>query len=381
MEPNLARTNPSLRTGVGPRTLAVLLGCLAACDEETTAPPTPPLEVTPAPYGEPYDRLSEWHLFEDFQTQTPASDLIPYDVISPLFSDYTTKFRFLYVPPGASITYSATDTWDFPEGSLLVKSFAHPADVRSPFADLTFVETRILVREPEGWVAHTYVYDETASDAERFVAGKAVPKSFIGPDGETIETDYRIPNTNECKNCHKLDDDIMPLGPRTRQLDRDHDFGDGPEGQVDALVAKGLLSETIEPAADRERLVDYHDESADLSLRARSYFDANCSACHRTGGEASTSALLLDFASTDPETQPESHWGICKTPTSAGGANCGLEFDVVPGRSDLSILICRMTTLDAEKRMPPLGSKVVHSEGLELLSAWIDAMPPGDCTP
>ncbi len=352
-----------------------------SCDEETTQPTPTPVVVTPAPFGEPYDKLSDWNFFADPLSQTPAEDLVPYDVIAPLFSDYTTKFRFLYVPPSTAIDYAAEDIWDFPEGAVLVKTFSHPADAREPLLNLTIVETRVLVHEPEGWVAHTYLWNEAQTDAERIVSGSFVPVSFISPSGETIETEYRVPNTNECKNCHKVDDDVVPLGPRTRQLDRAYEYASGTDNQIDHLIALGLLSGSVPPAGDRETLVDPSDDAQDIFLRVRSYFDANCASCHRTGGEASTSALLLDFASSIPNDSPVSIWGICKTPTSAGGANCGNEFDVVPGRSDLSIMICRMTSTDAEKRMPPLGSRVVHEEGLALLTEWIDGLPAGDCTP
>lgn len=370
------------RALVGFALAASLTAALLApgCEDESTSSP-PAVVVTPAPFGEPYDKLSDWHFFADAKAQTPADDLVPYDVIAPLFSDYTTKFRFMYVPPEASISYADADIWSFPEGSVLVKTFAHPADAREPFADLTIVETRVLVHEPDGWVAHTYRWNEDQTEAERIVSGAFVPVTFIGPSGDTIETEYRVPNTNECKTCHKVDDDVVPLGPRTRQLDRDHDYAGATKNQLDWLVEKGLLAGTIPPSSERERLVDPADEGEDTFLRVRSYFDANCASCHRTGGEASTSALLLDFASTDAESESDTNWGICKTPTSAGGANCGHTFDVVPGRADLSIMVCRMTSTDPEKRMPPLGSRVVHEEGLALLTAWIDGLAPGECTP
>jgi uncharacterized repeat protein (TIGR03806 family) len=366
------------------RSFALVLSLVAlvpgGCSEDTEPPVEPKVVVTPPPVGEPYDRLSDWHLFRDLALQTPADGVVPYDVIAPLFSDYTTKFRFMYVPEGQTVGYEADDILAFPEGSIFVKTFAHAADSREPFEALTIVETRILIREPDGWVAHTYVWNEEQTEAERLVSGTGVPVSFVGPDGQTIDTDYRVPNTNECKNCHKVDDTVVPLGPKVRQLDRNHEYDGVSKNQLKYLVELGWLADTLPPEKDRERLVDpYGDE--ELFLRVRSYFEANCASCHRNGGEASTSKLLLDFASTNPADNPEILWGICKTPASAGGANCGHTYDVVPGRSDLSIMICRMTSTDPEKRMPPLGSKVVHQEGLALLSEWIDSLPAGACTP
>src|SRR5690242_3133208 len=38
-----------------------------------------PVDVTPAPEGEPYETLSEWHLFRDAVRQSPADGVVPYD--------------------------------------------------------------------------------------------------------------------------------------------------------------------------------------------------------------------------------------------------------------------------------------------------------------
>ena len=59
--------------------------------------------VTPAPEGEPYGALEEWHLFKDAARQIPSSGVVPYDVNSPLFADYAAKRRFIYVPEGKKI--------------------------------------------------------------------------------------------------------------------------------------------------------------------------------------------------------------------------------------------------------------------------------------
>lgn len=357
---------------------------LVACsdDTDTTPAPEPKLNVTAPPFDQPFDKLSDWHFFKDALTQEPADDLLAYDVIAPLFSDYTTKFRFMHVPEGGKITYSDKSFWEYPEGSVLVKTFAYAKDVRKPYDDLRLVETRVLFKEPTGWTQHTYVWNDEQTDATRLVAGKFIPIDFIGIDGTTVHNDYRVPNTNECKNCHKIEDTVSPLGPTTRELDREFDYAAGSENQLDHLVGLGWL-DAPPPAAMRERLVNPYDAKEDLFLRVRSYWDANCSACHRVNGEASTSALLLDFHSTDP-TDPKNtsaNWGVCKEPTSAGQADCGLTNDVVPGEPDLSIMPCRMQSTDLEKRMPPLGSKVVHQEGLALIREWIASLPPDTCTP
>ena len=66
-------------------------------------------------------------------------------------------------------------------------------------------------------------------------------------------------------------------------------------------------------------------------------------------------------------------------PTSPGGATCGHTFDIVPGNPDESIFVCRMASTEIDVRMPPLGSRIVHEEGLELVRAWIESLEPATC--
>ena len=53
---------------------------------------------------EPYPkRLSEWHLFTASAPHLrPNSGVVPYDLNTPLFSDYADKYRFLWIPRGAA---------------------------------------------------------------------------------------------------------------------------------------------------------------------------------------------------------------------------------------------------------------------------------------
>lgn len=367
--------------------LALALGAGCDGDPEVVAPP---VVVTPAEYGAPYEKLSEWHLFADLATQKPAERVFPYQVISPLFSDYATKFRFVYVPEGTTIGYRDDGTWDFPEGTILAKTFAFPKDVAKPYEDLRLIETRLLWRQPgtscpdaglpSCWTAHTYVYDEDGKDATSLIAGKFLDVSFVGPGGEPMNDLYHVPNTVECKECHQSNDEQLPLGPRTRQLDRGEDVdGETIANQIDWFFDQGLFAAEPTPPADRARLVDPADASQPIEDRVRAYFDANCGHCHSDGGFASDSALWLDWGSTAADVpERDKNLGICKKPLSAG-EGCGNVFDVVPGDPDASIMVCRLASTEIDVRMPPLGSKVVHEEGLALVREWIASMPAQTC--
>ena len=59
--------------------------------------------------AEPFPKkLSQWHLFTATRHGLqPNSRVVPYDLNTPLFSDYASKYRFVWMPPGAAATYSA----------------------------------------------------------------------------------------------------------------------------------------------------------------------------------------------------------------------------------------------------------------------------------
>jgi uncharacterized repeat protein (TIGR03806 family) len=365
--------------------LLVTLG-LAAC---SSSPETGgagggqsvPTEPTPAPEGSPWDTLDQWHFFTDAATQTPSASVIPYDVNAPLFSDYTAKRRFLWLPKGTKIGWQDTDRWNFPVGTVLIKNFGYPIDARDLTKGIRLLETRLLVHEsdPAGWVSHTYEWDAAQKTATIKVAGDTVDMTWIDEKGATRTNAYEVPNTNVCQECHGKTGKTSSLAGRTRQWNRDHDYGKGPENQIDHLVALGLLDVAPPPVAQRQTLID-PSGTGDVGERGRAYLDANCSHCHGVIGLAKGTALRLDYDHTDPIKGDSTDFGVCKAPASAGaGGTCGLSFDVVPGHSDQSILVCRVESLVAKVTMPPVGHKLVHDEGVALMKEWIDAMPEHLC--
>jgi uncharacterized repeat protein (TIGR03806 family) len=359
--------------------LLTVAACGTSSPSGTSGDPAP-VTPTPAPAGEPYQTLDEWHLFTDAKSQAPAEGVIPYEVNAPLFSDYTVKRRFLWVPPGKTIAWKDKERWDYPLGTILIKTFAYPIDARDPAKGERLLETRLLVHEggAPGWVAHTYEWDEAQGKAERKIVGDTIAMSWIDEKGETQHNDYAVPNTNICQECHGKFGVTNTLGGRTRQMNRDHDYGKGPENQIDHLAALGLFDVTPPAVAARQTMPDPFG-SGPIADRGRAYLDANCSHCHGVVGLAKGTAFWLDWERTDPATGNPTDWGVCKVPASAGGGTCGLGFDVVPGHGDQSIVVCRTSSLDAKVAMPPVGHRLIHDEGVKLLTAWIDAMPEQTC--
>lgn len=344
--------------------LAVLLICSAACTTETSAPEAgPPASA----YQEPPATLEGWNLFTNEAKQEPGPRTFAYQVIAPLFSDYATKRRFMYVPEGGTIGYDADDFWNLPTGSILIKTFSYPADLREPEKNDRLLETRLLVFTDDDVQVHTYVWDEAQRTATRKVAGTTRHVEWTQLDGAQADNDYTVPNTNQCFECHGKRGLTHTLGLRTRQLDRDE--------QLEHWDDLGLFDRTPDPSAERDRLVDPFG-SAPLADRARSYLDANCAQCHTQGGDASKSGMWIDWKHTAPS-EPRNQWGVCKRPTSASGATCGNDVDIAPGEPERSIYMCRLQSTDPKVQMPPLGRNLIHDEGVQLIHDWIAALPPG----
>ncbi|MBC7520156.1 MAG: hypothetical protein H7268_03530, partial [Sandarakinorhabdus sp.] len=108
--------------------------------------------ATPAP------KLSGYHLFADAGGRVPAAGMVRYTLNTPLFSDYAEKFRYVWMPAGATATYNDKGVLEFPIGTAIVKTFAYPADFRAPDANVRLIETRLLVRRAAGWVPLSYVW-------------------------------------------------------------------------------------------------------------------------------------------------------------------------------------------------------------------------------
>lgn len=333
--------------------LALLFGCGGSDDDVCAID------------GKMCSKLSSWQLFDDIAAQTPAPGVIPYDLTTPLFSDYATKDRFVRLPEGAAATWSADDPLSLPVGSVLVKTFSYPHDRRDPTAGRTLLETRVLVHGETGWHGSSYIYGNATDDAKLAIAGGIIDAEWIHDDGSARTNDYVVPNQNQCKLCHAEHDEVLtPVGPKVRHLQPD---------RVQALIDAGALVDA--PPRDQwpRAFTAFDANSGTLDDRARAWLDINCGFCHNPRGAARTSGLYLDHAETDP-----AKLGVCKAPVATGRGSGNLQYDIVPGDPNASILIYRMESTEPEIRMPELGRNLVHDEGVALLREWITSMA-GTC--
>ena len=313
----------------------------------------------------PAKLLSAYGLFSSGPAQTPNKGVHPYDLQQPLFTDYAHKYRFIYMPAGKIATYNHRETFDFPVGTVLVKTFAYPADFRKPDENVQLVETRLLIHQASGWNAWAYVWNADQSDAILKVAGKSFPVSWTDTVGEERTIQYVVPNKNQCKGCHTYDKKFTPIGPKARNLNREYTYRGGKQNQLAYWSDSGLLA-GVPAHGDIPSVPKFGDVNAPIGARARAYLDINCAHCHRLEGPASTSGLYLTYGE-----RSKVNWGYNKRPVAAGRGSGDLHFDIVPGEPDLSILIYRLISTDPGIMMPEVGRTTVHTEGVQLLKDWI----------
>jgi uncharacterized repeat protein (TIGR03806 family) len=296
--------------------------------------------------------------------------VIPYDLNSALFSDYADKFRFIKLPAGTHATYRDDDVFDFPIGTVIAKTFAFPRDARDRSQGRRLIETRILKRETDGWVGLPYVWDDAQTDAVLDVAGGTVDVTWLHTDGKPRTDNYIIPNANQCKGCHKGAEEMKPIGPRARHLNRSFAYSDGHENQLTRWTRLGALIGAPDPEK-APRLPAWDDpKSGTLAARARAWLEVNCAHCHNPDGPARNSGLDL-LASQERPTA----FGVFKPPVAAGLGSGGLEYDIVPGKPDQSIIVYRISSTHPSVMMPELGKRLVHDEGVALVRQWIASMP------
>jgi uncharacterized repeat protein (TIGR03806 family) len=345
--------------------------------------------VVPAPVNQaaiaserPPELLSAYRFFRDVAAREPNTGVTPYDLNTPLYSDGALKFRYVFVPPGQQAQYRDEGVFEFPVGTVLIKTFAFAADMRQPTENVRFLETRLLIRRPEGWIALPYVWNEAQTEARLSPIGATLLVSFTDEQGQAIALDWAVPNRNQCKGCHDLAGEFVPIGPSARNLNRQHDYAElsfngervGEQGQLRAWAVFGILDGLAPDRPDgspteHPRVPNAYDASAPLEARARAYLDVNCAHCHNPQGPAHTSGLDLRWSQSDPAL-----WGVLKRPVAAGRGSAGFEFAIEPGHPERSILLYRMQSTDPGVMMPETGRQLVDQRAVALIEQWIAEM-------
>ena len=296
----------------------VLISCLllsaslAACTKEA-----PQALVDPTYFAaENPKTLREWGMVQvSGDALVLGARVTPYDLTTPLFTDYAQKLRTIWMPPGTSAQYAGGELLSFPVGTVITKTFfyqaapggkvlqkADQAQIHSGeglnLKRVRMIETRLLIHRPEGWTALTYLWNEAQTEAVLHRVGAVVPLKLVGEDGADEAFSYVVPNVTQCAACHAPNVTtrvINPIGPKARLLNRDFAYADRTENQLSRLTAMGYLHGLDSPKSAPTD-VSWTDQSASLEARARAYLDVNCGHCHNPTGPADTSGLYLNAA-------------------------------------------------------------------------------------
>ena len=308
--------------------------------------------------------------FTDVANRVPIAGAIPFELNSALWSDGAHKRRYLVIPDGETIGYAATGAFTMPVGTIIIKEFLYPT-VAGDASMLIPMETRFLVKrcddgaagcvEATAWQGYSYQWNAEHTEATLLPDAAS---TFAWPTSEggmaTMHV-HSYPSRQQCVQCHNRPAGRV-LGLQAGQLNRSLDYDGVVDNQLRTLEHIGVLTSMGSEAPPR--LPAPNDQSFALEERVRSYFHANCSQCHRTGGMQMT----VDFR----YEAPFSVTNVCNK--------------LIPGDPDQSRLYRKdsyrgpapMPAFGSEpgggQQMPPLATLIQDPRQLSVTYAWIDGM-------
>ena len=305
-------------------------------------------------------RLSDTGLYVAGSVTTVRADNIAFAPQYPLWSDGTSKRRWIYLPAGSAIDASRVDAWEFPVGTRLWKEFSYDRPV----------ETRFIERLADGsWRFAAYVWNKEGTDAELATDDGAVLPIGVAHGGR-----YVVPSRTDCLACHEgaavpvlgfsalqLSPDRDPLAPHADKARNDH-------ANLSELVARGALRNL--PRSYVEQPPRIAAESP-IERAALGYLHGNCGHCHNDAGALTGLELVLsqqaDPAAQSSERTMRSLLGHSSRFRSAD-ANTTQR---VARDGDSHVLTLRMKTDNPLARMPPLGVQKADAQGIALIERWI----------
>ncbi|WP_439152514.1 Ig-like domain-containing protein [Winogradskyella sp.] len=312
----------------------------------------------------PFETLSAYNFFEgNLKELNPTFGVIPYDLMSPLFTDYAYKKRFIWMPNGVKATYvNDYSPLDFPTGSVLIKSFFYENVL--PNNDTKIIETRIMYKKEDGWDFAKYVWNDEQTEAYFDNNGSNLNLSWL-EDGDTKTVNYRIPSRGECFTCHNKFETPLPIGPKPQNLNRDYNYATGASNQLSKLIEIGYLENSLPESI--QTTVKWDDENESLEMRVRSYLDINCAHCHSDNSYCEYRSMRFGFR----DSAESDNLGVCIEPETQFIPNSNI---VQPNNIELSILYYRINTTDESFRMPLFGRTLKHEEGVRLVEEWIASL-------
>ena len=294
-------------------------------------------------------RLSETGVFASLTELRPRDGFIAFEINTPPWQPGVRGRRWISLPPGKAIHFSADGEWEFPVGTVIAQHYELDSS-GAPFEThlMWFTGSRLVRAAAYHWTAD-------ARDAAFVEDGEIVPvpgaskRNWFSPGvEEQLNLDFVVTGF------------LLPVN--SHQLHR--------SGQLEDWNERGWFSPKLRPGdfASLPRLASLDDTSAPLEQRVRSYLDVNCSACHRPGGP---SRGFFDARITTPLVDQKLLGGDLM----AGDLGIAGARVVTPGQPAKSVLFHRLQRNDAF-RMPQVSVNDEPQPVLPLLEAWIRSLPP-----
>ncbi len=294
-------------------------------------------------------------LYANWQERKLRCGVKAYVPAHELWADGARKQRYVWLPPGKKIDVSNPDDFDYPVGTRFWKEF-----YVGPEGSQKLGETRYLVKVAAGWLYTAYVWSADGATANQ--ENEGVPNLFA--------SGHTVPSREQCKGCH--------IGRPNFILGWDF-----------IMLAEGAMGITARDLAAEGRFNGLNPAWLELKIpgnaverTALTYMHANCGvSCHNgtidATGNPSGLQLRLDVGDLANVLATDAVDGINQKPApnakTAGVPNRNY-YDIRPGDPERSLLYVRMTIRGSESAMPPIGSHVVHQDGLNAVRAWITGM-------
>ncbi|MCU0427780.1 MAG: hypothetical protein MUF71_19375 [Candidatus Kapabacteria bacterium] len=330
-----SRRSKHLRALLTVLSVAFMACFLHSCG--TDALVSPQNTVTFAP------NLSEYGIYQGSASALqPTERFVAYSLPSALFTDYAEKQRLIRVPDGKQLTVVSDELPDFPDGTMLVKTFFYFHDKRDTAKGKRILETRLLVKNGEQWSVAVYRWNDAQTDATLHTSGFDTNVDWIDASGVGRTTAYHIPNNRECATCHQANGTILPIGPKMRNLNLSHARNGAVVSQLQHFRQRGVIGNIELLRIGSVPRTD--DHSVSLQERSRAYLDINCAHCHSTTGYAADQGLDFRYA----------------TPLGETG--------IAASKNDI---LARMQS----GSMPLLGTNLADRDGIALLTAYFNTLP------
>jgi hypothetical protein len=294
-------------------------------------------------------------LYAGWQERKLRCGVKPYVPAHELWADGARKQRYVWLPPGQKVDVTNPDEFDYPVGTRFWKEF-----YVGPEGSQTLGETRYMVKVPAGWLYTAYVWSRDGTSANQ---------QNDGVD-DLFGTGHSVPSREQCKSCH--------IGRQNFILGWDFIMlGEGATGVTARTLAQEGSLNGLDPL-----LLDLKIPGDTVERGALAYLHANCGvSCHNTAldavGNPSGLNLRLEVAAMGSPHATGAADGINQRPAPNAelvGLPARTYYDIRPGDPDRSLVFVRMDFRGSETAMPPIGTHVIHQQGVDVVRAWIASM-------